>query len=85
MSDDRFDKLENKIDKLDDRLNEYNTTNALNTQSLIEHIKRTNQLEERISPLEQRMLLVNTIVKICVAITGVAGFALVVLELLGKR
>ena len=44
-------KLDDKIDKMIDDIGEIKVTMAVNTESLKEHIKRTNILERRVEPL----------------------------------
>ena len=42
------DRLENKIDKVQETLASIDKTLAVNTESLVTHIKRTNLLESRL-------------------------------------
>ena len=44
-------KLDEKIDKIVDDIGEIKVTMAVNTESLKEHIRRTNLLEKRVEPL----------------------------------
>lgn len=48
MDKDRLIRLEEKIDKISDKLNDINVTLAENTQSLIIHEKRTDLAERKI-------------------------------------
>ncbi len=52
MYDNRFDKLEVKIDKLDERLDRIDVTLAKQNECLETHIKRTNLLEKEIEPIK---------------------------------
>jgi hypothetical protein len=53
MSDDRLSRIEEKLDKLTDKLHETNVTLARNTESLIIHEKRTDLAEQKLSLLEK--------------------------------
>lgn len=55
MDDNRFDKIEVKIDKLDDRLDKIDVTLAAQHESLKLHMKRSDMLEASIKPLETFM------------------------------
>lgn len=52
---DKFDKLEQKIDKLREDISETNTILARNTESLIIHEKRTTLAEARLREIELDM------------------------------
>lgn len=52
----KLDKIEGKIDKLIDQVNEVNVTLAKNTESLILHEKRTDLAEQRIAHIEDIIL-----------------------------
>jgi hypothetical protein len=85
MSQDKFDRLESKIDKLDERLDVITVVLERNTGSLETHIKRTNLLEERlmkiddeeIKPIQKHVALVSNgfkgIVWFCSIITAIAS------------
>jgi len=47
---DHVTRIENKVDKLDDKVNHIDKTLATNTQSLRDHMRRTQILEDRLSP-----------------------------------
>ena len=55
-----MDKILDKLDKLDDRLNDIDKTLIRNTISLEMHIKRTDELEKHVKLLEEQ---VNPVVK----------------------
>lgn len=80
--DKKLDKLEAKLDKLDERLDQISTTLAVNTASLVEHIKRTNKLEERTEYNEKHVLFINNLFKIGGSVAGLAAFLLAVLEII---
>lgn len=59
-----LDKIFEKIDKIDDRLNNIDVSLVRQTVSLEEHIRRTNLLEEEIKPVKRHVLMVEAIFKI---------------------
>lgn len=52
----RLDKLEEKVDHIQQNMAEINKTLAVNTESLIHHVKRTDLLEAKINSLPQKAL-----------------------------
>lgn len=66
MSD--FKRLEEKVDKLDTRLDSIDATLIKNTILLDEHIKRTNILEEELRPVKQHVTVVSFVSKALLAI-----------------
>jgi hypothetical protein len=52
---DRLIRLEEKIDKISDKLNEINVVMAENTQSLVIHEKRTDLAEKKVELVELRL------------------------------
>lgn len=77
MSDSK--RLEEKLDKMDDRLDSIDKTLAVNTVLLDEHIKRTNILEKEFKPVKNHVVFVNNLAKAVAAL----GSAAVVLHELG--
>ena len=59
-----LDRIFNKIDKIDERLSNIDTTLAKQSTSLDEHIRRTNILEEEIRPIKKHIYLVEAVFKI---------------------
>lgn len=66
----KLDKLDDKIDKIEDKMSEQSVvlgkqeiTLSLNTESLQEHIRRTNILEEKVALVEHHVTRVETIGK----------------------
>ena len=51
---DRDERLECKIDTISEKINDINLTLAKQHLSLVEHIKRTDILEERVAPLAEQ-------------------------------
>jgi hypothetical protein len=62
----KFDKLENKIDLITEKINSIDKTLDRNTVSLEVHIKRTNLLEEELKPIKSHVALMNNLAKIIV-------------------
>lgn len=81
---DEFDNINKKLDIIDEKLGKVDVTLAVNTQSLIEHTRRTKNLEDRVEPIEKHVLMINAFAKICAGLVATAGFVLVVLEILGR-
>lgn len=48
-------KIEDKLDKIDNKLGDINATLIEQHVTLKEHIRRTANLEDRVTPLERRM------------------------------
>ena len=63
-------RLEDKLEKLDERLDTISTTLAVNTQSLKEHMKRTEMLESELKPVKAHVQLMNALAKVGVAAIG---------------
>ncbi len=59
-----LDKLFDKIEKIDDRLNSIDLSLVRNTISLEDHIKRTNLLEDEIKPIKKHVLMVEAVLKL---------------------
>jgi uncharacterized ion transporter superfamily protein YfcC len=69
----KLDRLEDKVDKIQESLASIDKTLAVNTESLIVHIKRTNILEANLKPVEKHVERVNGIVKFLLFLGGTAG------------
>ena len=76
--DKRLERLEDKVDKTLDAVSAIHETMATNTQSLIDHMRRTELLEKAIVPVQRDMnkakgaiKLVAIVCAVVVAITGV--------------
>jgi chromosome segregation ATPase len=79
-----LEKLDEKLDKVEERLNNIDITLAKNTQSLDEHIRRTELAEEAIviikdelKPIQKHVTQVHTILQaigfISILVSIVAG------------
>lgn len=74
-----FDKIDSKLDKIVEDINEINITLAAQHEQLKEHIKRSDLLEAKLDPIEKKITmiegagkLVGWIAVLCAAITGIA-------------
>ena len=77
---DRFDRLESKLDKLDERLDKIDIhlgkvdiTMSRNTDSLEEHMKRTELLEGQLESIQVHINYVQGIVKLISLISIIVG------------
>ncbi len=81
MDDQRLSRIETKLDKASDHLSSIDVTLAAQHESLKQHIKRTDELQTIVLPIQKHVILVNGVFKI--AIASVAAISLI-LKLLGK-
>ncbi len=95
MSDDRLERIENKLDKVVDEIGIIKTTLAVNTDSLVHHIKRTDLLQTEMGPMRDHLAQANLkkatrqalmqITKWAASIvSAAAAVAAIVLKLMGK-
>lgn len=87
MNDVRLTRIEDKIDKLGERLGSIDSTLASQHEQLVYHIKRTDLLETTLKPIERHVMMVHGALKLLGILALVGGifegmYALV--ELLGK-
>ena len=82
---DRFDKVDESIKILDQRLDGIDKHLAVYNEQLTFHIERTNKLEEKFEPVEKHVALVNAGAKIIGGLVFLGGAILLVMQLLGKR
>ncbi len=64
MDDKRLERIEAKLDDLSDHLSNIDVTLAGQHVSLIEHIKRSDLLEEKMIPVERHVAMVNGALKL---------------------
>lgn len=76
-----LNRIIDKLDKLDERLDAVDTTLVRNTASLEEHVRRTNLLEQDMRPIKAHVQLVNTGSKVIVGL----GSTLLTLALAAKQ
>lgn len=81
-SDDNFSRLENKIDKLDDRLCSIDVTLAAQHVSLKEHMRRTQLLEEDVAPIKVHVAMIQGGLKLISLIGLSVGFIAAIVEIL---
>jgi len=82
-TDDRIVRIESKLDKVVDHLGSIDVTLAKNTVSLIDHIARTEILEEKIKPLDYVVGAVKILLVLATIGAGYEG-AVMILKALGK-
>jgi hypothetical protein len=56
-------RLEDKVDKIVDKICSIDVTLVKQSIILEEHIKRTNLLEDKIEPIEKHVIMVNGVLK----------------------
>lgn len=67
----RFDKIEEKIDKIDEKLLDMSQWVQRNAISLEEHMRRTDLLEKKLEPVEDHVAQVRAGTKILAWVVGV--------------
>ena len=65
-------KTEEKIDKIAEDIGEIKITMAVNTESLKEHIKRTNLLEKRVEPMWTSYKVIGFIISASFVLAAIA-------------
>jgi len=71
---DKIDRVLEKLDTLDGRVDNIDVTMAKQSVILDEHVRRTNILEEELRPIKKHVGMVNAIVKILIGVGGLVGF-----------
>lgn len=61
-------RLEDKIDRMSDKITSIDVTLAKQSVILEEHVKRSNLLEEKMEPLEKHVHMVNGVSKFLVLV-----------------
>lgn len=74
-SDDRIIRIENKIDTMADHVSSINITLAAQHESLKDHMRRTEILEETIKPITKHDHMVLGAVKLILLVTAILGGA----------
>lgn len=82
--DELIKRLEAKVDKLDERLDNMDKTLVLQEANLKEHMKRSDLLEKKLEPVEKHVHAVNTIFKLIGVVASLATVAKLFLTLLDK-
>lgn len=73
MSDSKLDKLDIKIDKIQEKLSSIDVTLAAQHESLKIHIKRTDLLEKKLAPVETHVIAVHSLLKLVGFISIIVG------------
>jgi len=81
-TDDRIIRIENKLDKVVDHISSIDSTLAAQHESLREHIRRTNLLEEEVEPIKKHVNMVGGVIKMVLILSAVGGGAEGVVALL---
>lgn len=71
--DNRFDRIETKIDKLSEQQAEMNTILAKQHEQISYHIRRTNLLEDQMKPVVEHVDGIKFLIKILGVGAAVAG------------
>jgi hypothetical protein len=56
--------MDNRFDRIDERLDKTNEILARNTATLEEHVRRTNLLEQKVAPIEAHVHMMNVLAKV---------------------
>lgn len=78
----RLSKIEDKIDKMFDKVSTIDSTLGLQHEVLKEHIRRTEILEQRIEPIEKRFLMLLGSIKVIGAGITVISLIAAIAEIL---
>lgn len=76
-------RIEDKIDKIIEKVNTIDVTLAKQQVTLDEHVRRTNLLEEKMEPVEKHVTIVNGCLKIIAALGTIIGLIHGILKLKG--
>jgi len=72
------DRVESKIDIIQEKISLIERLMERNTVSLEHHIKRTDLLEEKLEPVENHVKLINGIVKILLGLAALTALLKIV-------
>jgi hypothetical protein len=75
VSDKRFDRIEEKLDKIDARMDAMASTLIINTEQLKYHIKRTDILEEQVEPIADHVVFIRVALRWVGVLAVLAGLA----------
>lgn len=76
-----MDKLHEKIDKIHDRLGAIDITLARNTDSLVEHVRRTELLEDSLKPIQKHVSHAEGALKLVGFLSILAGITLAIFKI----
>jgi archaellum component FlaC len=73
MQDESLTRIENKLDKVQDKIGAIDVTLASQHVSLVEHIRRTELLEKDVAPIKKHVAMVHGGLKLVGLISLIAG------------
>ena len=76
-----MDEINKKLDKIVEKQSEMNATLAVNTASLVDHMQRTRNLEDRVDDTESWIDSVKGAHKLLVLIALVGGIAATLIKI----
>lgn len=83
-SNERFDRVEEKLDQVITRISSIDVTLAKQHVSLEEHIRRTALLEKQMEPVQRHVNMVSGAFKLVGFISIIVGTVFSIAKLLGK-
>lgn len=72
-SNSKLDKIDAKIDRIQEKISSIDVTLAGQHEQLKLHIKRTNLLEKKLEPVERHVTSVNALLKVIMYMAAVAA------------
>lgn len=82
MSDDRLNRIEGKVDKIVEHVSSIDVTLAKQHESLKDHIRRSDLLEQKLIPVEKHVAMMQGALKLIGLMATLAGIAAAVIEML---
>lgn len=73
----RFSRMEDKIDKVIEKISSIDKTLVKQSVILDEHVKRSTQLENRMDPVETHVKMINGVIKFILLVSAIAGIVAV--------
>lgn len=80
---DNGQRVEDKLDKMTDRLSNIDVTLAKQSVILEEHVKRTNLLEAKLVPIEKHVVMVHGVLKFLGLVALFVGIIEGLLKIIG--
>jgi hypothetical protein len=77
-------RIEEKLDKIVDKIGRIDVTLAAQYVSLEEHIKRTKMLEDRVKPIEDHVVMLGAMTRIIGAAVTIIGVIAAIVEIIKK-
>lgn len=82
MSDIRLVRIEDKLDTVNSKIANIDSTLAAQHESLKHHIKRTDLLEKKIEPIQKHVAMVHGAMKLIGLMATIAGIVEVILMIM---